>query len=504
MNRFLSTAIACSAGILSVASLAPFSLWPLAFVSASFVFFLLEKTRGEPRQQVVCAFAYSATLFGTGASWVYVSIHEFGYASPGLSLLLTALFCFGLAATNTLLLYFYCRLSERLITGFSLQSALLFTVAMTLIELSRSWLYSGFPWLLQGYALSGTLLQGIAKVLGVYGASIIIFACSAIIVAALSRKDRKHFLRASAVCLCLLSISAALSRFEFSRPIGDERTVSLVQANISQHDKWRPEWRQKTLAVYRDLTRRSQLPAQLILWPEASIPNYLDKAQSELRAFEEQLEESDSALIFGIPSRVQKDQDVEVYNSVSTLGKANGIYHKIHLVPFGEYVPLQNLFGQLMAFFDLPASSMSAGNNQQAPLSVFDWQTRPLVCYEVVFPDLSARAAAVSDVLVTLSNDSWFGRSIGPLQHLQMAQMRAVENERFMLRSTGSGVTAIIDQNGLVTHSAPQFEQAVLQGTFQLREGQTPWTAYGRWLLYGLLALLTLIAVAPNLKRDRD
>ena len=82
--------------------------------------------------------------------------------------------------------------------------------------------------------------------------------------------------------------------------------------------------------------------------------------------------------------------------------------------------------------------------------------------------------------------------------------MRAVENERFMLRSTGSGVTAIIDQNGLVTHSAPQFEQAVLQGTFQLREGQTPWTAYGRWLLYGLLALLTLIAVAPNLKRDRD
>lgn len=488
-------------GLLSVASLAPFSLWLLAFASAGGLFFLIEAHRNSPKIQALYLFLYSSALFGAGASWVYVSIHEFGYASPALSLLLTVLFCFGLAVTNTLLLFAYCHIAKRSSTAFSPQSAILFSVAMILVELSRSWLYSGFPWLLQGYALTQTPLQGVAKVIGVYGASLVIFFCSSVFISGLVDRNFRKGLLSTLCCLAIFAASVALTNSDFSSPKGEAKHVSLVQANISQHDKWRPEWRDRTLPIYSDMTLQTLAKSQLVLWPEASIPKYLDRASTELIALDQRLIAANSALVFGIPSREQKPDAVAVYNSVATLGKAIGIYHKTHLVPFGEYVPFQNILGQLMAFFELPASSMSSGSKNQSPLSVDDWQTSPLVCYEVVFPGLTAGAAKHSGALITLSNDSWFGNSIGPLQHLQMAQMRAIENERYLLRSTGSGVTAIINHNGVITDQLPQFTRAVLQGEFLLREGHTPWTTHGYLLLFCTLGLLTIIALVPLIRR---
>ena len=254
----------------------------------------------------------------------------------------------------------------------------------------------------------------------------------------------------------------------------------MVQANISQHDKWRREYRQPTLTLYKNLSEPYWESSDLIIWPEAAIPMYYQYANDFLDQMDVLAAKHQSALLTGIPSRDTHSDNS--YNSIITIGNGNGVYHKQNLVPFGEYIPFANLLGNVLAFFELPASTMHAGNTDQAALTIQQWQSKPLICYEIVYPGLTAKAAGVSDVLITVSNDSWFGASIGPLQHLQMAQMRALENGRYVLRSTGSGVSAIINPAGQVVARSEQFEQTVLTGEFKLMQQKTPWTAFGYWL----------------------
>jgi len=254
----------------------------------------------------------------------------------------------------------------------------------------------------------------------------------------------------------------------------------MVQANISQHDKWRREYRQPTLALYKELSEPYWKSSDLIIWPEAAIPIYYQHANDFLDQMNLLASQYQSALLTGIPSRDTYSNNS--HNSIVAAGNASGVYHKQNLVPFGEYIPFGDLLGNVLAFFKLPLSTMQAGNTQQAPLKIQQFESKPLICYEIVYPGLAAKAAAVSDVLITVSNDSWFGGSIGPLQHLQMAQMRALENGRYVLRSTGSGVSAIINAKGLITNRSEQFEQTVLNGEFRLMKQNTPWTLYGYWL----------------------
>jgi apolipoprotein N-acyltransferase len=171
-----------------------------------------------------------------------------------------------------------------------------------------------------------------------------------------------------------------------------------------------------------------------------------------------------------------------------------GFYHKRHLVPFGEYVPLENQLRGLIQFLDLPMSDFAAGPDPQPPLRAAGARFATTICYEMVYPDI-ARASADTNALLTISNDAWFGRSIGPLQHQQMAQMRALENGRPMIRSTGNGVTALIDQHGNVTARLPQFEAAVLLGAIQPMTGVTPYMRTGTWPALAFCSLL-LVALA--------
>ena len=254
----------------------------------------------------------------------------------------------------------------------------------------------------------------------------------------------------------------------------------MVQANISQHDKWRREYRQPTLTLYKNLSEPYWESSDLIIWPEAAIPIYYQQANTFLDQMDVLAKQYQSALLTGIPSRDTHSNNS--HNSIVAAGNASGVYHKQNLVPFGEYIPFGDLLGNVLAFFKLPLSTMQAGNTQQAPLTIQQFESKPLICYEIVYPGLAAKAAAVSDVLITVSNDSWFGGSIGPLQHLQMAQMRAIENGRYVLRSTGSGVSAIINAKGLITVRSEQFKQTVLSGDFKLMKQNTPWTLWGYWL----------------------
>jgi apolipoprotein N-acyltransferase len=212
----------------------------------------------------------------------------------------------------------------------------------------------------------------------------------------------------------------------------------------------------------------------------------------------DRLAKQGTTLITGIPVDTYENGELQIYNAIMVAGQEGEQYLKHKLVPFGEYVPLQDLLRGLIAFFDLPMSSFSRGPAVQAPLEAAGYRLAPFICYETVYPDFAARLAAQSELLITISNDSWFGRSIGPLQHLQMARMRAIESGRWMIRSTNNGVTALIDNRGRITQRIAQFEQAVLTGQVQPRTGLTP---YLRWRNGPLGLLVTAFLIACFVRR---
>jgi apolipoprotein N-acyltransferase len=252
-------------------------------------------------------------------------------------------------------------------------------------------------------------------------------------------------------------------------------TVALYQPNIPQERKWDRTYYSSILQQYRAVMP-SLYGYDIILWPEAAIPNAFERARDFLDPLAAQARTVDSALITGIPMRPEPDR---IYNSIIAMGQGDGVYHKQRLVPFGEYVPLEKWLRGLIAFFDLPMSNFSAGEPGQPPLRAASFRLAPFICYEIVYPDLVSEGARQADLLITISNDSWFGRSIGPLQHLQMARMRALENGRYLIRGTNNGISAIIDHRGKIVSATGQFVEASLQGEVETMLGNTPFGSVG-------------------------
>ena len=248
-----------------------------------------------------------------------------------------------------------------------------------------------------------------------------------------------------------------------------------MQSNISQEKKWAYTQYWATLEQY-DLASEELWPdSDLVIWPEAAIPTLYHNALSYFEYIAERAEANNSALITGVPTRTKED----MHNSVMVISGGEGIYHKQRLVPFGEYVPLAHYLRGLIAFFDLPMSSFNRGDPDQGHLQVKGWQLAPSICYEIAYPDLVAQSARHSDLLFTISNDAWFGRSIGPDQHMQMAQMRSLENGRELIRVTSTGITAIVDHHGNIRTRIPSFTAGNLKGVVHARNGTTPFTRYG-------------------------
>ena len=473
------------AGTLVTLSLQPFGYWPLAIISSGILFLLVAEC--GYKKTLLLSLLFSCGMFFSGASWVYVSIHEFGNATIPFAALLTALFCLLLAICNALILGSFAAIKTKHLAI----NILVFAAIATSSEALRSWLFTGFPWLFVGYSQTGLILSGIAPLFGIYGLSFVIYASGAACALCLTRKfNTKSKLITLLATALIWAGSFALQQFNWSQTLQEPLRASLIQANISQHDKWRSEQFRPTLNLYAEMSNKHWANNNLIVWPEAAIPAYLHNVRSYIEDINETALKHNSALITGIPTaKSSASSELFSYNSVVGVGTANGTYHKQHLVPFGEYIPFYSLFGKLMVFFDLPLSRMQAGDPDQPSITVNDWRTRPLICYEMVYPGLVAKAAMQSDVLITLSNDSWFGKSLGPLQHLQMAQMRAIENARYVLRSTGNGVSAIINEKGKLVAKSNQFKREVLSGNFKLMQGLTPWSQYGYWLVHWLYGL---------------
>ncbi|MCW8884681.1 MAG: apolipoprotein N-acyltransferase, partial [Motiliproteus sp.] len=377
-----------------------------------------------------------------------------------------------------------------------------FPAAWVLSEWFRSWFLTGFPWIYLGYAPMDSWLGAWAPITGVYGLSF--WSALTVSSAFVLVQTRSNAFRIAACGTMVLPWLAGitLSTTTWVKPAEQPPLrIAMIQGNIPQNLKWNPGYRQQIIDTYLKATLQN-IDQQLIIWPETAIPLLLDRIRPSLEPLEQRLAQAEVGLITGIPSRESDGEGYRYFNSIVGLATAQGIYHKQRLVPFGEYVPLESMLRGLIRFFDLPMSSFSLGPANQPPLSLAnDQKIAAFVCYEIVYPDLVAKDARNADYLLTLSNDSWFGDSLAPHQHLQMARMRALENGRFLVRGTNNGISAIVDPKGRIVEQSPQFVATVLRGEVLAMSGQTP---FNRWGSTPVLLICALLAAAILIQKRRQ
>lgn len=480
--------LALAAGALTTLSLAPFDIWPLALVSVGLLYLGLREAAAK--QAAGRGWCYGFGLFSSGVSWVYVSIHDFGAAPPLLAGALTLGFVAGLALFFALLGWVWARWLRQAANA-PLLDALAFAALWLALDALRGWILTGFPWLYLGYSQLEGPLAALAPLGGVWLLSFVVVMTAALLVQLPCLLPQKAALAMVLVALIALWAGAlGIGQHSWTSVKAAPISVAAMQGNVAQSLKWDPQKLEMQLLLYRDMTFRSR-PADLIVWPETAVPILKDHAEGYLEMMGRFAEDRQSALITGVPVRQPNAEDeLRYYNGLTSTGDAQGTYLKQKLVPFGEYVPLQELLRGLIAFFDLPMSDFARGEPGQALLEAKGFKIAPFICYEVVYPEFAASMAAQSDILLTVSNDAWFGRSIGPLQHLQMAQMRALEAGRWMIRATNNGVTVLIDPKGRITEQIPAFEQAVLYGEVTPMQGLTPYLQWRSWPLIGLCVVL--------------
>ena len=487
--------IVLGAGALTPLALAPFAIWPLALLSIALFYLGLREL--TPRQAALRGWCYGVALYLAGSGWIYVSIHDYGAASPLLAGGLTLAFCAAVALFFALPAWLWARYLRRPRPGVA--EALAFAALWLAQEAFRGWFLTGFPWLYAGYSQLDGPLRGLAPLGGVWLLSFVL-ALTAALLCNLLQLRRQHLALASGLSLLLgpWLLAQALNEHAWTHAKGEPLRVAAIQGNVEQNLKWDPDALEAQLALYRDMTLASP-PAELIVWPETAVPVLKEYAEGYLAVMARIASDRQAALITGVPLRqVNAAGERRFYNAITVLGEGQGTYLKQKLVPFGEYVPLQDLLRGLIAFFDLPMSDFARGPAQQPLLQAKELRLASYICYEAVYPEFAAELARDSDLLLTISNDTWFGRSIGPVQHLQMAQMRALEAGRWMIRATNNGISVLIDPQGRIQSRIPQFQAAILYGEVQAMQGQTPYLRFGSLPLVVLAALIVLATLLAN------
>jgi apolipoprotein N-acyltransferase len=474
------------AGLALPLAYAPFGAWPLAFLSQAVLYRCW--LGANPGRACRRGWLYGLGMFGAGTSWVQVSIHQFGLPVYAFSAGMTVLFVLFFALYPALVGY----AARRWINVSPCRQLLVvLPVTWTLGEWLRGFVLTGFPWLTLGYSQIDGPLAAWAPVLGVFGVSLMT-ALAAGAVAALPDTPKPAVATVTGIALG----SLLLARTVWTEAQGDPLSVTLVQGGIEQSIKWEPEKRQLTLDRYAALTE-PHWGAGIVLWPETALPAFHSQLADYLGAMDRRARAANTALLIGIPYDLHEAGRYagRYYNSIVGLGTATGRYDKRHLVPFGEFLPLKELLAPMLSFLEIPMSDFTAGAAKQAPLLVAgDHAIGASICYEDAFGEEVIDALPAAALLVNVSNDAWFGDSIAPHQHLEMARMRAAETGRYLLRATNNGVSAIIDPAGRLLARSPQFTAHALTGEVRAQTGATPYVRSGNGPVVTILLLGLLLA----------
>jgi apolipoprotein N-acyltransferase len=486
-----------SAGALATLAMAPWHMWPALWIAFPALYGLLVVTPGW-RSAFLIGWSFGFGHFATGFAWItnafYVDSETFAaLAMPAIG---------GLAAGFAL----YIGIAAVVCVGMpnrdgskgpSLDalSVLVFAAVWTVIEWWRGWFLTGFPWNPAGSVWVGVppVLQG-ASVIGVYGLSLITVAAAASVALIWRAGDMRRRVTAVALCHMPLAVAAVLGAVRLTGPAPPDVpdiTLRLVQPNIAQADKWLPDARARH--VY-DQVRMSTEDADGIthvLWAETAVPFALNAAPQALNAAA-QASPPGGALLTGALRVEAHETGRKVFNSLFAVTRDRAVaatYDKAHLVPFGEYMPLEDMIPiPQLARGGGFASGPGARTIAIGGLPPFS----PLICYEVVFASAVTDPGARPAWLFNLTNDAWFGDSSGPYQHLAAAQLRAVEEGLPVVRVANTGISAVIDARGTVVGRIPLLQAGILDHALPGALPPTVFARFGHWPALILAALLIL------------
>ncbi|XKM13084.1 apolipoprotein N-acyltransferase [Orbaceae bacterium ac157xtp] len=503
-------------GAIAVFSYSPFDIWLLAFISfAGLIALIANQT---PKRAIILSFCWGIGYFLAGVHWVFISIRQYGELPIPISLLILWLFVCYLALYPLLFGYLLTKL-KKFAPQYSLtQLIILSPLLWQFTEYLRANILGGFAWLQFGYTQLNSPLKALFPIIGINGVNLvfcIIVGLTVYIGKVYIAKNaysqikqqstiaNKHLY--SAICALILLFFAPLlfsnaqwTTTNSKKPID----ITLVQANIPQSLRWNSNQLQNTLSTYHQLTEKALKPNSIIIWSEAAIPDIEINQQHYLKQLDHLAKQNQASIAVGIIDLQPTSQDYAIYNSLIVLGDdkpytypTSNRYEKHHLVPFGEYVPLDSVLRPIADLLNIPMSSMSAGNKKQKPLTIQGYKFLTVICYEAILSDLVlTNITPDTDFLLTVSNDAWFGNSIGPWQHLQMARTRALEFGRTLLRATNNGITVIVDEKGDITKQMPQFTQGTLKATLTAKNGLTPYATWGN-IPYFIICSLMLLFV---------
>jgi len=486
-----AAAIALLAGAATVGAFAPVGFYPLAFVGfAALIHLWIEAPRSADAFRI--GFLFGLGLFGCGVSWVYVSLHRFGAMPAPLAAIATFAFCAVLSLYPALAGW----LQARVRAPQAIRAVFVIPALWTLTEWLRGWVLTGFPWLSAGYAGVDTPLAGLAPLGGVYAMSLATLVCAGLLWCVARGRGRWP---AATVLAAVLAAGWAMHRIQWTTPAGAPFRAALLQGDVPQDLKFDPQRYADTLETYARLAEQAH--AKLIVLPETALPRFLDSINSGyLQRLAAIGRRNGGDILLGVPVRTAPGK---YYNSVISLGSSpTQIYSKIHLVPFGEFVPPG--FGWIVRVLSIPLADFSRGAADQKPLAVAGQRVAVDICYEDAYGAAIARAARAATLLVNVSNVAWFGDSLAPAQHLEIARVRALETGRMMLTATNTGVTAAIGPDGRVLARLPEFVVGRLEVDAQGYAGATPYARIGDWGALALaLALLASACLVARAGRSR-
>jgi apolipoprotein N-acyltransferase len=358
-------------------------------------------------------------------------------------------------------------------------------------EWLRGWVFTGFSWCDIAYTqVNNYLLQGVFPVLGSYGVSwfavsIIGFLFYVLINnKIMTIRNPKITLSHRLALLYFVVVAIAgyyMHGIEYTSKYGEPIKISLIQGNVNGAEKWDSNVFLKHLDMYSKMISNSK--ADITILPETAFPLYMDYLPvGYLDDIKKLAEMNNSALIIGMPKKI--DSDGNYVNSATVVTESGYPYYaKSHLVPFGEYIPMKDIWGRFYIFAGIPMVGFSSGGVNQAPLVVKNQKLAFNLCYENGFGSELINAASQSTLMVNLSDMVWYGDTIAEDQHLQLSQARALENQRYFIQDTNSGLTTVIDPYGHIEAQLPSFTQDDLITYVQGRVGQTPYQKYGNYLI---------------------
>lgn len=487
MHRLLRVALYLGLGGIAALGQAPWGLWPLTLIALVLLFALYRSSTG-PKAALALGWIAGTGYFVVALSWLIepflVDVARHGWMAPFAVVGLSAYLAFYWAAAFAV---------ARAIGG----CGVAWVAAFTLGEALRGYVFTGFPWAQIGHVLIDTPLLNFAAFGGALGlcAAVMGFAVALWHVVAGRRIWGGIFL----VAIPLVCLGLPLY-FAVSHPPALGPVVRLIQPNAPQHEKWDPEKMPIFFNRQLEFSAAGEIRPDLVVWPETSVPVSLNNAEGVLQRM------ADAAGGVPVVAGLQRWDDDSIFNSLVVLGaggEVQSIYDKHHLVPFGEFVP----FGELMARFGIGGlasrggSGFSAGQGAQVIDITGFGGALPLICYEGVFARNILSAPQRPDYILMITNDAWFGEVSGPYQHLAQARLRSVEQGLPMIRVANTGISAMIDASGQVTHQLPLGQAGWIDAPLPIAHPPTVYARMGDTPI--LLVLVVLLGACGWRVRTR-